>query len=361
MNIFSCQACDALVYFENIQCISCGHTLGFLPEDLQLSALEQNADGTWRALAKPETAYHMCTNYVQHAVCNWMIPVETKTNFCTACELNRTIPNLSNQANHTLWQLMEIAKRRAIYGLLRLGLPVTAKVNDDDAGLAFDFLQAVPNDDGETKAVVTGHDNGLITLNLDEADDAMRESVRQNMGERYRTLLGHFRHELGHYYWDCLIADSDHLGAYRELFGNESDDYANALKRHYEQGPPADWQQHFVSQYASAHSWEDWAESWAHYMHLIDTLETASAFGLKVDPRPVKHDRLRSEPSVDAYLEPDFDAIIAQWLPITHALNSLNRSMGQRDAYPFVIAPPVMNKLRFIHSLLGQHRAHSTF
>ena len=48
----------------------------------------------------------------------------------------------------------------------------------------------------------------------------------------------------------------------------------------------------------------------------------------------------------------DFDALTTGWNAVTLALNSLNRSMGMKDAYPFVLTAPVLDKLRFVHKLV---------
>jgi len=65
--------------------------------------------------------------------------------------------------------------------------------------------------------VLTSHCNGLITLNIAEADDAERERRRVKFHEPYRTLLGHLRHEVAHYYWDRLIANSKWLSGFSRL------------------------------------------------------------------------------------------------------------------------------------------------
>ena len=204
---------------------------------------------------------------------------------------------------------------------------------------------------------MTGHDNGVITVALTEADDAEREKLRAEMGEPYRTLLGHFRHEVGHHYWDVLVRDGGQLEACRAMFGDDSQDYGEALKRHYAEGAPANWPENFISAYATSHPWEDFAETWAHYLHIVDTLETASAYGLRIDPRAGQDGRARSQDRFRPPCRPDIEAIIDAWMPLTFAMNSLNRSMGLADAYPFVISPAVIKKLGFIHQLV--HRTHS--
>jgi hypothetical protein len=198
---------------------------------------------------------------------------------------------------------------------------------------------------------MTGHDNGLITIALEEADDAERERRRTQMGEPYRTLLGHFRHEVGHYFWDVLVRDSGHLDACRAIFGDDTLDYNTALQTHYQNGPPADWQDNFVSAYATTHPWEDWAETWAHYLYIIDTLEMASAFGIRVQPRVTRDETLSTNIDLDPYQAVDMQEIIEAWLPLTFAMNSLARATGNPDLYPFVLSPAVVRKLAFVHEV----------
>ena len=247
--------------------------------------------------------------------------------------------------------LLDLAKHYLVYGLLRLGLPVVSKAEDDARGLAFDFLADPDSPEQAGSPVTTGHAEGLITINIAEADDAERERRRQGMAEPYRSLLGHFRHESGHYYWERLIREGRWLKAFRSCFGDERRDYQTCLQAHYADGPPPDWQERFVSAYASAHPWEDWAETWTHYLHIVDTLETAQAFGLRLSPAAGSDPSLAAVADFDPYQEKSFESLIATWLPLTYAVNSLNRSMGQPDLYPFVIAPPVIAKLRFVHEL----------
>ena len=349
MKLFECQHCRQLLYFENTQCVSCGHRLGYLPSKETVSALEPEGE-VWRALAEPVQRYKFCANAV-HDTCNWMIDAEKPDLFCDACRHNRTIPDLSVPDNLNHWHKMELAKHRLFYSLLKLHLPLVTKAEDSN-GLAFDFLEsgAVSPHTGAAP-VMTGHENGLITINLAEADDSERERLRSQMGEPYRTLLGHFRHEIAHYYWDRLIANTPHIDEFRTTFGDERRDYGEALQQHYANGPPADWPQNFVSSYASSHPWEDFAETWAHYLHMVDTLETARAFGISVKPRVSKGTDLSASFDFDPH-NIGMDRIVDAWLPLTFAMNSINRSMGLADLYPFVLSPPVILKLAYIHELI---------
>ncbi|HWC62419.1 MAG TPA: putative zinc-binding metallopeptidase [Rhizomicrobium sp.] len=360
MRLFTCQACGQVLYFENVRCEHCGHRLGYLPGKAAISALEPLDNDRWQALADPESPYKFCSNYA-HGVCNWMVPADGPETFCAACRHNRTIPDLSVEGHLQLWARIEAAKHRLFYSLLRLKLPLENRADNPERGLAFDFLADPPEPQApqsHVQSVMTGHANGLITLALKEADDSVREKVRGEMGEPYRTLLGHFRHEIGHYFWDRLIGGhARKLSGFRAAFGDERADYGAALARHYAQGAPPSWQDEFVSAYAASHPWEDFAETWAHYLHIVDTLETARAFGIAVSPRAARGD-LSVVVDFDSHKAASMPQLIDAWLPIAFAVNSLNRSMGQPDLYPFVLAPRTIEKLAFIHALVhGEPKA----
>ena len=356
MKLFECQKCGNPLYFENTKCERCGSTLGYIAERSVLSALEPLGDGRWRPLADPAQLFRLCSN-AAHGACNWLVAEDLTSPFCRACALNRMIPNLSEPGNVLLWQRLEAAKHRLVYGLLRLDLPLLSKIEDAGKGLAFDFLSGPGAMDEWSPQVITGHANGLITIDIAEADDAQRERLRSELAEPYRTLLGHFRHEVGHHYWERLVHDGLWMGAFREHFGDERRDYGASLQAHYAAGAPPGWQERYVSGYASAHPLEDFAETWAHFLHIVDTLETAKSFGLGVHPEGHRSAALSTEIDFDPYRQSNFDDLLRAWLPLTYAVNSLNRSMGQPDLYPFVLGPTVMGKLRFVHGLVFQDRA----
>jgi hypothetical protein len=388
--------CGQPVFFRNSRCLACDTPLGYEPERGALLALMPGPQpGTWQewqagqasgALAEPSAVeadiaiqtetevaaepglipdpalsghadaplYKRCFNLSTPARCNWLVPYQDPLRLCRACRLNRIIPDLSNPQqpdNGYLWGLIEQAKRRLVSSLILLQLPVASRISEDpERGLMFDFLRSP----GSGQHILTGHDTGLITLNLDEADDAKREATRKAMGEPYRTLLGHFRHEVGHYYWDRLVAGTPWMDGFHQLFGDESGDYAASLKRNYEQGPQQDWAQHFVSAYASCHPWEDWAECWAHYLHMRDGIDTALSLGLDLD----RLDLEVAPFTLDELYQPQhpqaaqFLAFLNHWTRLTTILNEMSRSMGQPDFYPFVLPGEVVAKLHFIHLLV---------
>ena len=278
------------------------------------------------------------------------MPKGSNDSLCAACRHNRTVPDLTAAANLPPWRRIQDAERRLIYTLQRLRLPLATKAEAPEKGLAFDVLADPPR--GAGPKVMTGHDEGLITIALAEADDAERERRRTSMGEPYRILLGHFRHESGHHYWNHLVRDAGRLRACRAVFGDDGKDYEAALRAHYENGPPADWVNSFVSAYATTHPWEDFAETWAHYLHIVDTLEMAATFGLRVRPKVAKTEDLTAEIDFDPYAAGTIEDLIDAWLPLTFAVNSLNRCMGSYDLYPFVLSPPAIGKLGFVHRLV---------
>jgi hypothetical protein len=358
MKLFECQHCGQLLYFENTRCERCGRVLGYLPGQAVLSSLSQEGHDRWRAAAADQL-FRFCANAAYQA-CNWLVPADSLEHFCLACRLNRTIPNLGTPGNQLRWQRLEAAKHRLVYGLLRLGLPLASKAADPQAGLAFDFLADQGPAFRESPQAITGHSRGLITIDIAEADDGERERHRLDMAEPYRTLLGHFRHEIGHYYWERLVGGGSWLEPFRALFGDERQDYGARLERYYAAGAPTDWSDRFVSAYAGAHPWEDWAETWAHYLHIVDTLETANAFGLRVHPNAGRDPALATTLDFDPYREGDFAVLIQAWLPLTYALNGLSLSMGHAPFYPFLLVPMVMEKLRLIHDVAQSSRTELT-
>ncbi len=348
---FRCE-CDSPVFFRNSQCLNCHAPLGYEPVLGDLRALHPgDAAEHWRPVGDGiGLDYRRCANFASPAGCNWLVPADDPDAFCLSCRLNRKIPNLEDEDNRRFWRVIEAAKRRLISQLLALGLPVVCRQQDPDRGLAFDLLRSPKSG----PRVLTGHASGLITINIEEADDAIREKIRTELHEPYRTLLGHLRHEIGHYYWDRLISHSAWLEPFRELFGDEREDYAAAISANYEQGPPADWPERHISAYASSHPWEDWAETWAHYLHIVDSLETAMAHGLdaedlEMEIHPFTHADLydADDPNADRFL-----FFLNAWIELVTVLNEMARSLGHRDFYPFVMPREVVKKLHFINLVI---------
>jgi hypothetical protein len=342
--------CGALLQFEQPACRRCGAALGFIPGTMELTVLDKREDGRVAPRARPDEGWRTCIN-APSTGCNWLVPENYEGVHCAACRLNRNLADMTVPANREKWRLLEAAKRRLLYALLRFGLPIASKKDGETRGLAFDFLIG-----SRGAPVMTGHGNGLITININEADSVERERQRIALGEPYRTLLGHMRHEAGHYYWDLLVEDGGRLDESRATFGDESQSYRAAIERYYAEGPTPGWEQGYVSAYATMHPWEDFAETWTHYLHMVDTLDTGAGFGLSVAPRVGEDPRHAAVIDFDPYQPPDIESLVRAWGPLTAAVNSLNRSMGQPDLYPFDPSPNILAKLRFIHDLLHPAR-----
>jgi hypothetical protein len=353
MRTFHCDNCGQPLFFENVRCLRCGSDLAFLPDRLRLAAIEPvpTDTGLWRRrepVRRPgERSWRLCRNNTDYQACNFAVAAADPNPLCVSCRQTRVLPDLSVADNHERWYRIEVAKRRLFYTLAKLRLVSVEPPNGERDGPVFEFLADMPGQE-----VLTGHLDGVITLNVAEADDAERVRRRIMMHEPYRTLLGHLRHESGHYYWDRLIRDSGRLDAFRAMFGDERADYGEALQAYYARGGGAvpGWQERHVSAYATSHPWEDWAETWAHYLHMIDLLETAASYNTSVT---VPGDTAAEEVNDPFDVTPaDFDELVRGWVPLTLLLNSLNRSLGQDDAYPFALSAHALDKLRFIHDLI---------
>jgi hypothetical protein len=352
MRTFTCSHCGQLVYFDNSLCLHCDAPLGYRHDQREMVALAPGPDGTFAEVGESDTTWRRCATAVATG-CNWLVPASSFA-LCASCALTRTRPDYDDEVARGELARAEMAKRRLVFQLAELGLPLEPWDADTGRGVAFDLLSSSEG------TVTTGHLRGVITLDLAEADSEHRERLRLQLSEPYRTLLGHYRHEIGHYLWPLLVDQPWRLEACRALFGDERTDYAEALKRHYassEEDDDQSWQDEHISRYATMHPAEDWAETFAHYLHILDALQTAESFGLSTArvEQAVQDDRSGPvEPR-----RPDgagsFDAVMTHWLELTYALNQINRSMGHPDLYPFVVAPRAMEKLAFVDDVVRAH------
>ena len=324
MRQLNCPRCRTKIFFELSRCTNCDASLAFNLKSLAIDELEAIIPCANRTLID----------------CNWSI--DDGHPFCHSCRLTRTIPNLGPNRNVMLWKRVETAKRRLVYDLTRLKLPLAIAAGPH---VAFDIL----SDDLAANLVMTGHLAGLITLNLSEADDVEREARRVAFREPYRTLLGHFRHEVGHFYWEVLVDRTNLRGPFRLLFGDDVLEYERALEAYHARTDRSYDRDSFISEYATSHPLEDWAESFAHFLHIVSTLDSAATLSLYFD------ERLRQTLD-DPYLEEDFDALLSSWDPVAYTINELNRSMGQNDAYPFRLTQAVRGKLHFVHMTILKFR-----
>lgn len=334
MLTYAC-TCGNRLFFGNTRCLTCDRPLGFLPRQRLLTPLESDRRSTLRAVAAAGSpAVRHCANH-EAAGCDWLVDADDPNDLCLACRLTAVIPDLSGPQHRLYWQRLESAKRYLLCDLVRLGLPIADRHQDPHRGLVIDFLADQTTPSG-MEQITTGHQGGRITINIAEADDVHREAQRVLLGETYRTLLGHLRHESGHYYWMRLIEpDPARIEAFRQRFGDERRDYATAMDEYYQHGACPDWASRHISAYASAHPWEDWAETWAHYLHITDALETARDFGILAAPE-----------------RPDLGDELSRWNELSQALNALSRSVGVQDPYPFTLNETVAEKLALIHSLM---------
>jgi hypothetical protein len=343
MKNYTCQ-CGSKIYFYNSMCLQCGLRLGFDPGSQLLVALTQDEDEIWTT---PQgNRYRLCKNWIEHNICNWLVPADSNMAYCLSCDLNRTIPGLSTPLQIELWGNLERAKQHLISNLLSLNLPIISKRQNFNAGLAFDILEdRRQNPNVFHEFVTTGHKDGIITINLAEADDVAREKMRLSMGEAYRTMLGHLRHESGHYYFDLLIRSGAYLSAFRDLFGSDLQDYQKSMDYHYHSINYLNGETNnklsegYITPYARSHPLEDWAECWSHYLHIVDTCETAIQYGV----------------ITESLLERDFPEWLDDWNQLTTLINALNRSLGLRDAYPFILSPAVVTKIHFVHRVIHSH------
>ncbi|WP_159502128.1 putative zinc-binding metallopeptidase [Microbacterium sp. 18062] len=328
MKAYRCRVCGNALYFENSVCVSCGTGLGYSRGEREIVPVDENgvyvdAEG-W--------IWHVCRN-LGLSGCTWLAPLAGGQ--CVSCDLTRTRPNDADAAGLANFPVAERAKRHLVAELDALGFPVVGKNEDPINGLAFDLLSST------AQQVLIAHADGVITIDLAEGDDSHRERVRRQLAEPYRTMLGHFRHEVGHYYeWQLVERSGDDalVARVRDLFGDETADYQESVDRHYAEGPPPAWPSDFISSYATMHPYEDFAETWAHYLHICDTIETSVEYGLVRAADLIGRERFR-------------DLVTEVWVPLSTALNLVNRSMGADDLYPFVIAPHVLDKLDVVASL----------
>ncbi len=347
MERFVCD-CGNTLFFENWKCLRCSREVGYDPSARMMLTLE------------PGNGLQRCANGIRHGVCNWLEWTRYGKDLCLSCRLNRTIPNLDNPRNVLLWGRMETAKRRLISTLLGLGIPLPTMAENPRQGLAFDIV-SVRTDPTKTM----GHLNNVITVNLEEADDTYRQINREQLGESSRTLLGHFRHESGHFIWQRWVNewpwDDVRRTAFRERFGDERADYTASLKQHYDKGAPQGWEQSFISAYATSHPWEDWAETWAHYLQIVEALETSEGLGLEIDRIALPP---AGFPAEDGELPPmlkpapganeQFLEWLGRWVRLSTALNEISASLGQPALYPYLVSKGVAQKLRLIQWLVGR-------
>ncbi len=350
MKLFRCDNCGNPIHFENRVCVNCGFRLGFVPEALGMFTIMPQPDsGLWRRVDSPALAYRYCANALKD-ICNWLIPAGSDEPFCQACRYNGLVPDADTEVGLRRWRAIGEAQRHLFYSFLRWDLPRPSRKEDPQGGLLFDLKDDEILPDGSCKPVLIGHDEGRIVIRTAEADHLTREQQRDAMKEPYRTLLGHFRHETGHFIWNRMVRDAGKCEDFRVVFGDERQDYCHALERHYRDGAPPGWGTRYISEYATTHPWEDFAECFAHVLHIVDSLETAHIYGIAL--APMSHQEMTAYVNFDPYAVTEFERIAEVWIPLSVALNAIHHSMGERDLYPFILSPAIKAKLGYVHKLI---------
>lgn len=327
MKTYHCRVCANALYFENSVCVSCGTALGYSRAEKEIVPVDESG----QYVDAEGLVWHVCCN-LNLSGCTWLAPIAGEQ--CAACDLTRTRPSDDDTSGIAEFPIAERAKRHLVAELDALGFPVVSKEEDPVGGLAFDMLSSTH------EKVMIAHADGVVTIDLAEGIDSQREKVREMLDEPYRTMLGHLRHEVGHYFEWRLIETpgGELLERARELFGDETVSYQDSVSQHYEDGPPADWTERYISSYATMHPYEDFAETWAHYLHICDTIESAVAYGLL--------------PATEVSRRSAFREVVTDvWIPLSTALNVINQSMGKEDLYPFVLPSDVIDKLAFVATL----------
>ena len=332
---FKCP-CGADTYFDSVNCMSCGRTIGLNPNTWAFELIKERSHPD---IEKSQGRSAICNNGFEYGVCNWIQEPDSQNGLCLACSFNRYIPRLDTQENISRWKVLELAKRRLLFNSLRLNIRWSSGWVLPNGGLLFDFLE-----DSRTSAKVdptefvsTGYSDGVITINLLEADPAQRAAQKTANNEVYRTVLGHMRHESGHYIWDLLHSENETRESFKHTFGDPEQNYHEALTDFYSNGQSPEWAENYITPYASSHPVEDWAEMWGHFLHIIDGLETAK-----------EHHLIGSDSNQMSMREK-----LAAWQDLTIKLNEMNRSMGRNDLYPFVICEPVVQKFEYIDELIS--------
>jgi hypothetical protein len=346
MSSLSCGACGYHVFLEAQKCTNCGRALAFHWPSLGFVVLPEEGEATVEIDGR---TWSPCARWDWQ--CNWLAGDDDNNPRCLSCRLTRRRPESDDTLALELLAEASVAKRRLVVQLLELGLPITAYY-EREGGLAFDMISSRSGNE----KVIIGHANGVITIDLAETLDAHREALRVSLGEPYRTMLGHLRHEVGHYYQGVLVDTDERWEECRRLFGDERASYQEAIARHYADGAPTGWVASYISEYATMHPWEDFAETFAHYLHITGTLATAARTGVTLQA-----DRVQTNVTTDvvprtSYADTDMATILWDWYWLSQMFNRVNQSMGQRDLYPFAITTPVVEKLAFLHELVTAAR-----
>lgn len=350
MRAFACPVCNDFTPFEQDRCPSCQANLSL---HLPSKSMYATTDGV--AIVDGQR-WVRCTQ-ADTLGCNWLTPAEQadddayQRGRCLADSLIRHEPAPDDTLAREKLVPATQALRRLIYQLSDIGLPIEPWWRSE-GGLAFDLLSSYTT--GEK--VIIGHAGGVITIDLVETLDAYREQLRVTLGEPYRTMLGHFRHEVGHYYQNILVENGSGATRYlpecRTLFGDETASYRDGIARHYKFGAPDNWQASFISEYATMHPWEDFAECFAHYLHITDTIDTCREAGMVLQAQRVRFSAPRDIVALESYADVPVERLLFDWKWMSLFFNRVNTAMGKHPLYPFELPPPVISKLGFVHRVI---------
>ena len=341
MRRFYCH-CGHEVNFHEHFCKACGRDLAYDPKIGTLWSGELRDSNQFFAHSQghqKNLLFQTCSHRHHDVGCNWLLIQGDDNCQCIACRTTRVIPDQTHEKNANRWFRLERSKRQLFQTLIDLQL-IKANRPVEFSDLQFDFLEDKrSNPSLDLDHVLSGHCDGLITINAAEADESFLHTMKEQMQELYRSLLGHFRHEIGHYFWLKFFNSEEKIQQFREVFGDERQDYAQALQGYYDANNQSHWRSRYITPYASSHPHEDWAETWAHYLHIVDTLQTAQSFGLSIY-EPQAH---------------NFDHWFNEWRRVSQVMNALNRSMGLAEPYPFRVSEMVEGKLRFIDETIARY------
>ena len=341
MIAFSCPRCRGFVTFEAMKCRWCKADYALHPpSETMVSVTDAEA-----AIEVDGRIWRCCAN--RHWLCNWLVTEDAGTAHCLSCALVRRRPDPDDTIAMEKLAEARTNLRRLVFQLTDLGLPITPHY-EREGGLAFDLLSSY----SDNEKIMIGHANGVVTIDLVETLDDYRERLRVVLGEPYRTMLGHFRHEVGHYYQNVLVESGPLIDECREIFGDERASYSDAIDRHYRLGAPEDWREHYISEYATMHPWEDFAECFAHYLHISDTLQTTASGDVVWHANPARGYPLEDIVPLVDYRTESAERMLWDWGRAATFFNLINRSMGKTDLYPFELNAAVFTKLSFVHRVV---------
>ena len=340
MRRFTCESCAEEVAFDALRCASCSSPLGYVPAQQAVKVLHPAAGAVSFSISGDDAEFWRCPNSARG--CNWVLPAGTGDIWCRSCGLTPGRPDETNPDALAAWSTAEAVKRRLVHQLDHLALPIDPRSDATPDGLAFDLVY-VPGQFGPAGKV-----DEAVTLDLADADVQDVGAPPRRVHAPFRTLIGNLRHKVGHHYWHRLVGQSDHVTPFRRLFGDERADYPAAIEPH-QAAVAHHWDaSRFVTGRAESHPFEDWAETFAHYLHILDATDTAEAY--RLPDGQCEMGRPQSSPGGGTFAE-----ILRLWRPTAPAVNALAASLGLPAVYPFQLTGVVLQKFEFVHARVTAH------